>query len=116
MKLDALDGNTWVPLACTLPTTEQPLRVAEFDAFFAQDALAVTRRTALLLSIAVRPEAAGRAATLAVEETACCSFFSFDLKVTGGEVVLSVSVEPAHAEVLAAVGDRAEDLVREAGR
>ena len=25
---------TWVPTACTLPATEQPLRVAEFDALF----------------------------------------------------------------------------------
>ncbi|MET8028575.1 hypothetical protein [Streptomyces avermitilis] len=25
----------WVPASCTLPTTEQPLRVAEFDALFA---------------------------------------------------------------------------------
>jgi hypothetical protein len=26
---------TWVPDACTLPTEEVPLRVAEFDALFA---------------------------------------------------------------------------------
>ena len=26
---------TWVPESCKLPTVEQPLRVAEFDALFA---------------------------------------------------------------------------------
>ncbi|MFD6394998.1 hypothetical protein [Nocardia sp. NPDC060259] len=26
----------WVPDACTLPTVEQPIRVAEFDRFFAE--------------------------------------------------------------------------------
>ncbi|MEU9473975.1 hypothetical protein AB0D78_47270 [Streptomyces avermitilis] len=28
--------TTWIPASCTLPTTEQPLRVAEFDALFAE--------------------------------------------------------------------------------
>ncbi|MFI5877126.1 hypothetical protein ACIBAH_32705 [Streptomyces sp. NPDC051445] len=28
--------TTWVPQSCTLPTTEQPLRVAEFDTLFAE--------------------------------------------------------------------------------
>ena len=26
----------WVPQACTLPTVQQPLRVAEFDGLFAR--------------------------------------------------------------------------------
>lgn len=118
VNLNVLDNNnpSWVPSACTLPTAEQPLRVAEFDALFTQDALVVTRTSTGLLSIDVRPEAAGRVATLAVKETHCCSFFSFELKVSGGEVSLSVSTEPAHAEVLAALAERAERLVREAGR
>lgn len=115
MNLNVLDDNSWASSACTLPTAEQPLRIAEFDAFFAQDALAVIRHSAELLSIAVRPEAAGRAAMLAVKETGCCSFFTFELKASGGEVILSVSADPAHAEILAALGDRAADLVRQAG-
>ncbi|MFJ8509792.1 hypothetical protein [Streptomyces avermitilis] len=28
--------TTWIPASCTLPATEQPLRVAEFDALFAE--------------------------------------------------------------------------------
>ena len=31
--------DDWVPAACTLPTTEQPLRRAEFDGLFAKDLL-----------------------------------------------------------------------------
>ncbi|MEV4838269.1 hypothetical protein AB0K05_27425 [Nonomuraea sp. NPDC049486] len=38
----ALD-QAWVPSACTLPTAEQPLRVAEFDALFADAVRAVAR-------------------------------------------------------------------------
>ncbi|HEX4811142.1 MAG TPA: hypothetical protein VFV66_00105 [Nonomuraea sp.] len=30
----------WAPSACTLPTAEQPPRVAEFDALFADVAIA----------------------------------------------------------------------------
>jgi hypothetical protein len=33
----------WVPAACTLPTAEQPLRVAEFDDLFATSVRAVDR-------------------------------------------------------------------------
>lgn len=32
---DRVRTMTWVPQSCTLPTVEQPLRVAEFDALFA---------------------------------------------------------------------------------
>ncbi|NUO57978.1 MAG: hypothetical protein HOV71_01100 [Hamadaea sp.] len=35
----------WVPDACTLPTAEQPLRVAEFDALFAASLRHADRRT-----------------------------------------------------------------------
>ncbi|MBE1490368.1 hypothetical protein [Plantactinospora soyae] len=33
----------WAPSACTLPTTEQPLRVAEFDALFTDAVQTVAR-------------------------------------------------------------------------
>ncbi|MEV6153769.1 hypothetical protein AB0L53_25835 [Nonomuraea sp. NPDC052129] len=35
-------GQQWVPSECTLPTAEQPLRVAEFDALFAEVVRAVS--------------------------------------------------------------------------
>ncbi|SOD73134.1 hypothetical protein SAMN05892883_2423 [Jatrophihabitans sp. GAS493] len=33
----------WLPSSCTLPTVEQPLRVAEFDALFVRALREVTR-------------------------------------------------------------------------
>src|SRR5690606_27892111 len=88
-------GLAWIaPDACTLPTADQPLRVAEFDDLFASSASSVDRPEATRLRLALRadPSVAARAADLAVRESDCCSFFTFALTVTGGEVHLDVSV------------------------
>lgn len=109
--------DDWVPEACTLPTVEQPLRRAEFDDLFAQDVLAVTRESPQLVRLELRadPEAAARAAGLAVKETGCCSFFTFELTMTGGKVALAVSTAPPHESVLAALAARAESSVGAGG-
>lgn len=103
-------ADDWVPAACTLPTVEQPLRRDEFDDLFAHDVLSVTRQSPQLIRLELRadPEAAARAAGLAAKETGCCSFFTFSLTLSDGRVSLSVSTEPAHEAVLAALGARAE--------
>ena len=114
-------GMAWVPVdSCTLPTAEQPVRVAEFDELFA----------ASLRDI--RPSAGGaskarlvlggdgtlpaRVQRLADAETSCCSFFTFtmtrlDTEVThpAGEtlVILDVEVPAARADVLDALVRRA---------
>jgi hypothetical protein len=56
----------WVPSACTLPTAEQPLRVAEFDALFAEAVQAIARPepARLRLELGFSPEHAARAAEL----------------------------------------------------
>ena len=69
----------WAPDACTLPTADQPLRIAEFDDLFAT---AVRRRhaprpAAWSCTSNPTPEVAATAAGLAARETACCSFFTF---------------------------------------
>jgi hypothetical protein len=97
-----------VPESCTLPTAEQPLRVAEFDALFRT---AVTGRqrtgaTVLELSLTPEPEVAAAAAALAVRESRCCSFFRFALTVAPREVQLIVRVPETHVAVLDAVADR----------
>jgi hypothetical protein len=102
-------ADDWVPEACTLPTVERPLRRAEFDALFAEDVISVERASSERLDFELRahPEAAARAAGLAVKETGCCSFFEFDLSIGDGRVSMSVSTDAAHAAVLAALRDRA---------
>ncbi|MTD15755.1 hypothetical protein GIS00_17615 [Nakamurella sp. YIM 132087] len=101
-------GPGWVPSACTLPTTEQPLRAAEFDEVFATDVLAVHAGPDEV-RLELRPDAgvAARVAGLAVRETSCCSFFTFDLHAADGRVELTIRTGPAHREVLSALADRA---------
>ncbi|WP_411084417.1 hypothetical protein [Streptomyces sp. cmx-18-6] len=99
----------WVPQSCALPTEEQPLRVAEWDALFAERLTARSRPAALRLrlELAGGPGAEEQVRELAARESACCSFFTF--AITPGEdlVRLDISVDRAHAAVLEALAARA---------
>ncbi|NUT97451.1 MAG: hypothetical protein HOY78_36055 [Saccharothrix sp.] len=101
---------SWTVDSCTLPTTEQPLREKEFDDLFAGSVRGVRRvgPTAVRLELVPTPEAAARAAHLAVRETGCCSFFTFALTASGGGLHLDVGVPPEQAAVLEALAVRAE--------
>lgn len=99
---------TWVPQSCTLPTEEQPLRSAEFDALFADALITVERpapvRARLVLDAAAEPVAR----ELAEREGSCCSFFTFAFgHDESGHLLMDVAVPEAHAGVLAALADRA---------
>ena len=99
-----------VPDACTLPTAEQPLRLAEFDELFTtavrQVDLVSTTHTRLHLTGPAGLTA--RVRDLAARETACCSFFTFT--ITPGEtVVLDIEVPAAYAGVLATLTERATE-------
>lgn len=103
------DGREAVALvmdACTLPTAERPLRVAEFDALARQAVLRAERLepTRLRLDLAPTPQVAARVAELAARETHCCSFFTFSLTLTGGKLSLEVTAPAAHAAVLDGLG------------
>ncbi|WP_214317547.1 hypothetical protein [Nonomuraea sediminis] len=105
-----MDLQPWVPpQACTLPTEEQPLRVAEFDALFSQAVLSVTRPRPELLRLGLTrdPETAARSAELATRENQCCSFFTFTLTISD-ELTLDVAVPSEHVPVLDALAARAE--------
>lgn len=101
---------TWVPEACTLPTEERPLRVAEFDALFAAEVLRVERVDATNLRLHLRgsPQTAATARDLIGRETDCCSFFAFDLRESAAGTELEVRVPDAHVAVLDALQRRAE--------
>jgi Family of unknown function (DUF5990) len=95
----------WAPDACTLPTPQRPLRVAEFDDFLG----AVTRstrpaRTRLDLVIPCTAEASAR--DLAERETACCAFFDFQFEAAGPDVVMHINVPKEHVDVLDALEQR----------
>jgi hypothetical protein len=108
-QVQAADDQGWAPSACTLPSAEQPLREAEFDALFAEAVQAITRPepTRLRLNLIFTAENAARAAELAARENGCCSFFVFTLTVADGVMALEVAVPDRHVEVLDALERRA---------
>lgn len=95
-----------IPDACTLPTAERPVRVAEFDAFF-ESVQRVTRPRPTRLDLLVPRAAEATARRLAERESACCSFFTFEFADLEADVEMRISVPPAHVEVLDALQARA---------
>jgi hypothetical protein len=91
--------------SCTLPTAEQPLRVAEFDSLFAHAVRGVRRSKPTHLSLDLEPtaEVAAQAAGLFVRETACCSFFTFTMTATAGALQLEIAVPANRVGVLDAL-------------
>jgi hypothetical protein len=95
--------TAWAPEACTLPTTEQPLRVAEFDDLLTA-VVGPPRRSAPGRLEVVLPEAmAATARDLVARETACCSFFTFTLNPCAEGLVLVTEVPATHVAVLDAL-------------
>ena len=101
--------DDWAPDACTLPTAERPLRVAEFDDLFTSVRRSERPRPTLLDVVLPRDiEATGR--DLARRESECCSFFTFEFESVGDDVVMHIAVPPEHVEVLDALEVRAKRL------
>ena len=99
--------------ACTLPTAERPLRLAEFDDLFATTLRTVERTgdTRARLLLAGDETLAARTRRLAEAESSCCSFFTCAVtKHDGGRVALDVEVPSAYAAVLAGLVARAESV------
>ena len=114
---DGAPGNlAWAEVqACTLPSVDRPLRVADFDALFAAHLVRAERTgpTAARLVMAGGPGVADRVQRLADAESSCCSFFDFTVSDAGGEVVLGVSVPQTYADVLAGLVARAASALGE---
>lgn len=97
---DLMSG--WVPAeACTLPTADQPARLAEFDALFTSSLREVRRDEPGLLRLRLHggAEVEATARDLTARETECCSFFGFTVSRTGDEVLVDVRV-PADKEIV----------------
>jgi hypothetical protein len=103
----------WVPQACTLPTPQQPLRLAEFDTLFHSALRSVERpvpsRVRLQLAAAARPEAV----RLTEAESRCCAFFDFTVGPAEDDYFdLDVRVPAGHLAVLDGLTARAEAVLR----
>lgn len=101
-----------VPDACTLPTVERPLRLAEFDELFTTAVRDVTVVDAgrARLRLAGPAGLADRVRDLTARESACCSFFTFTVipqpAGTGELVDLEIEVPLRYADVLASLTAR----------
>ncbi|GAA1370021.1 hypothetical protein [Catellatospora chokoriensis] len=110
---EQLPDPVWVPNACTLPTAQQPLRLAEFDALFTAAVRAAERldQTHLRLTMAGGADLEATVRDLAASESDCCSFFAFTTAAAApGQVTLDIEAPPAHADVLAALAERADTV------
>ena len=109
-------GLDWVPQACKLPTAQQPLRLAEFDAMFGKAVRDAERAGPQHLRVELRGHAGLEESVrdLTARETECCSFFTFTVfSSSPGAVTLDVEVPAEHTDVLDALQRRA-DMAREA--
>jgi hypothetical protein len=100
--------------ACTLPTAQRPMRVAEFDALFAEHVVAVERDAATKVTMVVQGgrDLEARVRDLAARETGCCSFFTFTVSAwqeATQAMRVEIQVPPARADILAALAARAEE-------
>jgi len=95
--------------ACTLPTAERPLRLAEFETLFADHLSDLTwDGDRLRLSLSGGADLRAVVADLTARESACCSFFDFSLSGAVDRVVLDVGVPPERREILDGLADLAE--------
>ncbi|MGW9169798.1 hypothetical protein ACWGPP_19270 [Agromyces sp. NPDC055657] len=102
----------WVPQACSLPTAQRPLRVAEFDRLFAESVLGLTRVNLTRLDVELKAAAADRARDLAVRESACCSFFTFSFVKGVPNVVMRIEVPAAQTAVIDSLAARVDAVTR----
>ncbi|MFE5912034.1 hypothetical protein ACFQ6B_23530 [Streptomyces wedmorensis] len=110
--------TTWVPASCTLPTMEKPLRVAEFDALFAERRAGSAwpdRPDRLRLEVALTggEGVEDRVRDLVARESGCCSFFTFTVVPGPGRIRLVIEVDAAHEAVLDALQERATAVGRD---
>jgi hypothetical protein len=110
-ETDGAPGSlAWAEVeACTLPTADRPLRVADFDAVFTSFLSRVEHPSPThgRLVMTAGDGVADRVRRLAEAESACCSFFTFTVTSRRGEVVLDVKVPRAYADVLTGLVARA---------
>jgi hypothetical protein len=108
----SMNEAVWVPEACTLPTVERPLRLAEFDDLFATALLGQLRVSRTRLRWQLDPAVQERARDLTARESSCCSFFTFSFTTTGDGLQVDVEVPAGQVAVLDALTQRAVARIR----
>ncbi|WP_063037544.1 hypothetical protein [Nocardia pseudovaccinii] len=105
---DTRENLLWVPDACTLPTAEQPLRVAEFTDLFAAALRRVERIAPTRLRLELAASHEGTARDLAASESSCCGFFDFDFATAGPDAIaMDIEVPASRVDVLETLANHA---------
>ena len=104
-----LNEEVWVPDACTLPTVQRPVRLAEFDDLFAGALREQHRLSPTELRWRLDAAAEPTVRDLTARETECCSFFTFTVRPAADDLLVDVLVPAAYADVLDALAARAAD-------
>ena len=98
--------------ACTLPTVDRPLRLAEFDALFALVQSIEYDGLVARMHFSGLPTLHDQIVDLTRRESHCCSFFDFAVDGTASEVDLGITAPAEHAEIVAALVARAQEIVQ----
>jgi hypothetical protein len=107
----SMNEAVWMPQACTLPTVERPLRLAEFDDLFATALLGQQRISPTRLQWQLAPGVEGVVRDLTERESSCCSFFTFSF-TPGDGLQVDVEVPSEQVAVLDALTKRAAERSR----
>ncbi|WP_433712403.1 hypothetical protein ACQP2U_40305 [Nocardia sp. CA-084685] len=102
-------SGDWVPDSCTLPTAEQPMRVAEFELFFAESVRRMDRPASTRLELLLNRDAEVVGRDLAARESGCCSFFAFTFDATDTGPVMRIEVPDTQVAVLDALAARVDE-------
>ncbi|ORB61600.1 hypothetical protein [Mycolicibacterium tusciae] len=97
--------DDWAPDACTLPTSERPLRIAAFSDLFGH-VLRWTRSETTRLDLVLPSDIESAARDLAGRESECCSFFTFTFEVADDHLVMHICVPTSQVVVLDAIETR----------
>ena len=125
-----------VPDACTLPSAQQPLRSAEFEALFADSACEIDQPDATHARLWLTGPAGltAKVRNLTDHEAECCSFFTFTIDIAeptadvlirgpgsgvsdrgdlgdGESVLLHIRVPPQYTEVLTSLTAQARAAI-----
>lgn len=110
-----------VPDACTLPTAEQPFRLAEYQDLFTTAVCGIEAVTDTHLRLRLSGPAGLEATVrdLTVRESECCSFFGFSITPSpasdGDAVILDIEVPRQYVSVLAALAQQAREFAPTSG-
>jgi hypothetical protein len=100
--------TNWAPQACTLPTAEQPLRIAEFADLFTTALQGLDRTAPTRLRLTLAASARAEAVRLTEAESSCCTFFTFTISEPARiQVSVDIEVPGGYVDVLDALATQA---------